>query len=147
MAVTGKTARISDALNYHLTLLVLSPVRRIAWRGLAFEPVKGEVYLEPSYLPNQSDYAAIGANAPRRHKGLYQITVVSPINAGEVTADEIADLVIEHFEAETITRNSQTVRIGSFDGSPGLPYRVSTFPSEGWNRTAVTVPWWTDTFI
>lgn len=147
MAVTGKTAAIANALKYRLSTLTLSPVRRIAWPNAAFAPVAGEIYLEPTVLPNRTDYGAVGANAPRRHQGLYQISVRGPaITPTPEVQDEIADLIIEHFEAETIISNGVTVRIGSFDGSPGLPYRVSALIESGWRNIPVTIPWWCDTF-
>lgn len=147
MTVTGKTASISDALSDRLRQLTLSPPRRVAWPGMVFTASVGEIYLEPRLLPNTTDFGAVGVNAPRRHRGLYQVTVYGPaIAASPEPQDEIVDRVIEHFVAQTITRNGVTVRIGSFDGSPSVPYPSSALIAKGWRSVAVTIPWWCDTW-
>lgn len=147
MATTGKTASIANALKYRLGQLTLSPTRRIAWPNIAFVPVDGEIYLEPRFLPNTADYGAVGANAPRRHRGLYQVGVRGPaLTPTPEAQDEVADAVIDHFAGQTISRNGVSVRIGSFDGSSGLPYRGSALTQSGWSIIPVTIPWWCDTF-
>jgi len=144
MATTGKLSGIEDALHYRLNALGLSAP--IAWPGAAFQPVVGQTYVAPSILPNRTDYAAVGSNSPRRHRGLYQVIIYSPINEGSLPAAEIADQIIEQFAGVTIDKNSLRVRIGSFDGSPALPYRGTSLDQDGWRLTPVTIPWWCDTF-
>lgn len=147
MTTTGKTASIGNALNYQLAQLTLSPARRIAWPNASFTPVANEIYLRPRFMPNRTDHAAVGVNAPSRHRGIYQIEVVGPARTpAPETQDEVVDAVIEHFKGQTIARNGVRVRIGSFDGSPGIPYRGSSLTVKGWAEIAVTIPWWCDTF-
>lgn len=145
MSVTGKTARIFEALNYRLSTLTLSPTRRVAWPNLSFVPVVGEIYLKPAHLPVRADYAAVGT-VMRRHTGLYQVSVFGPVNVTPVTQDEIVDLIVEHFAAQTITRNSQTVRIGRVDGESSVPTVAPELIEEGWRQVPITIPWYCDTF-
>lgn len=145
MPTVGKLSGIEDALNFRLSQLVLVPVRRVAWPSISFIATIGELYLEPSFMPNRSQVAEIGLM--RRHVGIYQIIVRGPINTDLAPLTEIADLIIEHFFDVTIVRNGLTVRVGSFDGGQSLPYRMSAFPNEGWRALPVTVPWYCDTFV
>lgn len=143
---TGKLTSIKEALDYKLSTLSLSPSRRVAYEGTVFEPVVGEIYLRSNFIPNQTDLGGVGINAPRRHRGIYQVTVAGPTNVGTVTQSEVADLVIEHFVQQTITRNGLTVRVGSYDGSPSVPYAAPMLIVDGWLNIPVTIPWWCDTF-
>lgn len=144
---TGKYVKIEDALSFRLASLALSPTRRVAWPRAAFDPVVGEIYLAPTFFPNGSDLGAVGINAPRRHRGIYQVTTRGP-KTGPLTleADEVADLVIEHFAQQTITQGGLSVRIGSFDGSPSVPSRSRAIEDGVWRAVPVSIPWWCDTF-
>lgn len=141
----GKHAIISEALDYRLSTLVTSPVCRIAHRSASFAPTIGETYLRPNYLPNATDYGAVGSTL-RRHVGLYQVDVVGPVNVGPVPQLEIVDAVIEWFVAQTIARNSLRIRIGTYDGNPGVPYPSPELIDGGWRTIPITIPWWCDTF-
>lgn len=142
---TGKNSRIAAALNTHLAALVLTPVHAIAWENKTYTRVIGTPFLEPSVLPNRTDVAAIGANAPRRHRGIYQVAVYGAQNVGEIPGTEIADRIVEHFaHGSVLAYESVRVRIGSFDGSPGVPYVSNAFNEDGWRITPVTIPYWCD---
>ena len=141
----GKHAIISEALGYRLSLLVMVPERRVAYPNISFSPIEGEIYLRSAYLPNQSDFGAVGSNL-RRHVGLYQVDVVGPTNAGPVPQLEVVDAVIEHFVGQNIVRNSKTIRIGAFDGSSGVPSAAPELIQDGWRTIPITIPWWCDTF-
>lgn len=141
---TGKTTSIGEALDWWLHELVLDPVRRIAERNQRFEPLIGEIYFRPTVLHARPDVGDIGS-AMRRYRGIYQIAIFGPPNGGAITQDEVADLVQEHF-VQQVLRRTVNVRIGSPDGSPSLPWRVSESTVKGWRNTPVNVPWWCDTF-
>lgn len=141
----GKHSIISEALDYRLNSISLSPSRRIANLGDSFQPVVGEIYLRPSYLPNRSDYAAVGTTL-RRHTGLYQVDVVGPTNQGNIPQIEVVDSVIEWFAGQIISRNSLHIRIGSYDGSGGVPYPSPELNAGGWRTIPITIPWWCDAF-
>lgn len=145
MPIVGKLARIEDALLERLADLTLSPAVPVAWPNIVYSPTVGQPYLEPTFLPNKTDYAGIGQSAPRRHFGLFSISVMGALNLGSAAASEIADSIIEHFAPPlSLDADGLDVRIGSFNGSNHVPWRGSAFPKDGWLMIAVSVPWYCD---
>ena len=129
-------------LNY---LRIMPAPYTVAWPNIDYVPTIGTPYLTPRFLPNRSDYAAVGANSSKRHRGLFQVTVHGAINGG--TADAaVADNIGAYYTGKIIAFETARVRIGSFDGSPGLPYRTAAIRDGAWNLTPVTIPWWSDEF-
>jgi hypothetical protein len=146
MPLTGATSKIEDALLAHLAELTLTPARRVAWPDTKFDPLGGEVYLTPSVLWNDSERGEIGPGAARRHVGILQVATYGPLAGDTVPQKEVVDAVIEHFDRENFTRNSVTVRIGSFTGGRGVPSRSSSMTDDGWRLIAVSIPFWCDVF-
>lgn len=142
---TGKNTSIGEALDYWLNSLVLTPTRRIAQRNLTFVPEVNEIYLRPTVLHANTDFGDIGARM-RRHRGIYLVGVFGPVNTGPTTQSEIADLIVEHFVSETISRNGVNVRIGTPDGGPGVPSQGTESSVGGWRNIPVSIPWWCDTY-
>jgi hypothetical protein len=146
MTIVGKNTGISEALNYHLSQLALSPTRNISWPNLSFTPSAGEIYLEPTFIPNRANYIGLNTSI-RRISGLYQINVFGPTKVSPVPQDEIADLVVEHYLGARINRNNVLVRVGLSDGGgsgSGVPYASPAIIADGWRMVPVTVPWWCD---
>lgn len=137
------TSDIENALYSHLRTLPSSPP--VAWPGRLYRPIEGVTHLVPRFFPNRSDYGAIGVNSPVRYRGLLQVTVKGAIDKG-IEDGSIADAIIDHFEMEIVEYNTIRVRIGSSDGSPGVPYRSASFTEGSWNLIPVTIPWWSDQF-
>lgn len=147
MAITGTTTSIEDALLWHLSVLVLAPVVPVAWPDIPFTPVVGTPYLEPTVLPNKTDFAGVGVGSPHRHFGLLQVNVHGPQGQGSAPTSEIADQIMEHFAPDTvIARNGVRVRIGAFDGGTAVPYRSQGFNGNGFRVIPVTIPYWCDIF-
>lgn len=146
MAVTGNTARIERALHRRLSQLALSPSRRVASPGEAFVPVVGEIYLASGTLWNNTERGEVGASAPKRYRGVFQVNVRGPHIGNPEPQTEVADAIIEHFDRQVITLNSVTVRIGSFDGGRSVPWRGSAIVDGGWRLIPVSVPFWCDVF-
>ena len=142
----GATTRIEKALLDKLRLLTLSPVRRVAWPGMSFVPVIGEIYLAPGILWNTSERGEVGSQAARRHVGIFQVNVRGPAIGNPETDAEIADLIIEHFDREVISHNSVLVRIGSFTGGRAVPWRGGAITDDGWRLIPVSIPFWCDVF-
>lgn len=146
MPTVGNLASIEDALMTYLGTLVLSPTVPVAWPDMPFTPTPGQTYLEPLFLPNQTDLAAIGTGAPERHRGLLQVMVHGVLGQGAIVNAEIADAVIEHFKYQLIDASGVRVRIGSYDGGPGVPWRTAAIRSDVSSNIPVTIPWWCDIF-
>lgn len=97
---TTPEALILSALNARLSALVLSPVLDIAWPNLAFTPPASGSYLRVDDLRNVTDRPRLANDAPQVHRGIYQVTVVAPLNGGEVVALETGGLIASHFWAQ-----------------------------------------------
>lgn len=146
MAPTGNTTRIEDALFFRLGQLMLTPTRRIAWPGSSFTPVVGEIYLAAGVLWNRIDRSEIGSAAAARHVGIFQVNVRGQAIGSPATDAEVVDAIINHFDRQTITHNSVTVRIGSFDGGRSAPWRGGAIADDGWRMIPVSIPFWCDIF-
>lgn len=143
----GKHSRIEDALLARLAALTLSPTVPVAWPNLSFTPTIGQPYLEPTFLPNKTEYGGIGPGAPIRHFGLFSVAVFGAVNVASSANSEIADSVIEHFAPPlTLDAEGLALFIGSFNGSNHRPWRSTAFPKDGWLMISVTVPWYCDAF-
>lgn len=133
---------IEEALLDYLRIMPAQTLV-IAWPNSIYTPVEGVSYLIPRFLPNRSDYAAIGGNSPKRHRGLFQVSIRGAIGSGTADAS-VADTIGAYYAGKIIAFETARVRIGSFDGSPGLPYRTAAIRDGTWNLTPVTIPWWSD---
>ena len=71
------------------------PALPVAWENVPFTPTTGATYLQAFLLPATTTGIDL-AGAGRTYRGVYQINVVAPLNAGpgaaEGIADELADL-------------------------------------------------------
>ncbi len=82
----------------------------IAWPNVAFKPTD-DAYLRVDNLRNATGRPFI-ANTPARHQGILQVTVLSPLDAGEIASLEIAGALADHFQPGTrLAFTGGTVRI------------------------------------
>ena len=88
-----------------------SPVLRIAYQNVAFEPVEGETYLRAFSIPARTGSDDL-AGEHRIYTGLFQITIVTPVGigsgAGEVLAENLAVLFALN---ERLSRDNFTVLV------------------------------------
>lgn len=131
-------ATVPSLLHAHLATLVLDPALRIAWPEVAFEPEADEPYLEANFFPNIVARQFVANGEEYAHEGLYQVTVVSPRNVGEIAAHEAAGLVVAHFDDATALVSAD----------PALTVRVTSKPSiaapirdAAYLRVPVTIRW------
>lgn len=140
MSLAGIEAALHDKLKS--VIASFTPVPPVAWPNKSYQPVVGTSFLMPRFFPNDSDWGELGQRLTR-HRGLYQVTVRGPIDSGNKDA-AVADNIIAGFKAAVCELGGVRVRIGSFDGTPGVPYRQGAFEDGSWNLTPVTIPWWSD---
>ncbi|QHJ77689.1 MAG: hypothetical protein [Bacteriophage sp.] len=72
----------------------------IAFPNVKFKPPDGN-YLEVRYLPNSNRNFLIGNDDPTQHIGILQITVITPLNVGQIKPYDIAGELVEHFKKGT----------------------------------------------
>lgn len=101
---------IRDTLEY--TLSQVAGLPSVAWENIAFNPTRTSSYVRPFLVPTRRIPAVRGLNPQIRYEGYFQVDCCSPANLGPQTADDLADSIIDAFEATTdLTYNSTTVSI------------------------------------
>ena len=73
----------------------------IAWENLDFKPATGTAFLRPDFVPVTRRPAVRGLNPQKRYDGLFVVFCYSPENVGPGAADDLADSIMEAFEATT----------------------------------------------
>ncbi len=88
-----------------------NPPLRVAYRNVKFTPKVGETYLISDNLPAVTDSLTLGGDHTV-YIGLYQITIVTPLNVGTKVATDIAESL------------SQTFKLNKQYGSGGLVVQI-----------------------
>lgn len=84
---------------------------RIAYQNQPFTPVTGETYLKAFLLPAPKTSDDL-AGAHRAYRGVFQVSVVAPINTGPGAAEGIADEIEAQFTLNLrLTQSPVTVQI------------------------------------
>lgn len=110
MASTTAEAKIAEALNAKLVALVLSPVLTIEWPNVTGSQPAG-VYLRVDDMRNVTGRPFIANDAPSQHQGIYQISVVSPINVGEIAGLETAGKIADWFQNARLSLSPRYIDI------------------------------------
>ncbi|MES2973363.1 MAG: phage tail terminator-like protein [Pseudomonadota bacterium] len=74
-----------------------APALPVAWENAAFDPEPVDMYLMGFLLPGDTTSADL-ARKNRRFVGLYQVTVVAPLNAGPGAVDAVVAELSELFD-------------------------------------------------
>jgi hypothetical protein len=99
MSITAIKTALESKLN------ALTPALSTAWEGVPFTPVSGTPYQSVNLLPSDTVNPSIG-DGHYREKGIFQVTLCYPANAGTKTATQRADLLCTHFKRGTTITNS-----------------------------------------
>lgn len=90
---------IRATLESHLSAMVGVP--SVAYENVSFEPPRGSDWCKTQLLPTMRKPACRGSNPQQRYQGVFTIFCYTPEGVGPSRADDLADLVIEHFDATT----------------------------------------------
>lgn len=107
-----------------------TPVLRIAYQGVAFEPQPGETYLAAFLLPAATNSITLDGS-DRVYTGIFQISVVAPAGTGTGSAEGIAD------ELDPLFPNGLRLSLGELSLITLSPVDVAA-PVMG--STTLTVP-------
>lgn len=89
--------------------------------NLPVDPIEGVSYLKSAFLPAEPFPAALGASAPNRCSGIFQVTVCAPVLQGRGHALEIAELVLANYpRGMKLLKGSTEVLIDRAGLNPGL---------------------------
>lgn len=81
--------------------LLLSEALPIVWPNDVSE-AHGQKYIRIQHLPNENVRLFQGSSDPHRRNGIFQLTVVRPLNEGSMPARKLSGEVAQHFAADTI---------------------------------------------
>lgn len=100
---------IRSALEVKLNSV--TDVPSIAWENLSFSPTTGQAYLKPRLIPTRREPAVRGLNPQMYYQGVFRIECYVPEGNGPSAADDLANKIIEAFEATTDVGSGTTVSI------------------------------------
>jgi hypothetical protein len=101
---------IRACLDTHLTGTVGLPA--VAHQNVPYEPTTGTAYVKVDMVPTSRRPAVRGLNPQQRYDGLYSILICTPENLGPGAGYDIADLLLDRFDATTdISLSGLTISI------------------------------------
>ena len=87
---------ISELLESHLYTIANQLNLQIVYENIAATP-NDEIYLKSNILPAITTSFDLDGES-RIYKGVYQISVVAPINTGKSSSQQIVESIIKHFQ-------------------------------------------------
>jgi hypothetical protein len=90
---------IRACLDTHLAGTVGLPA--VAHQNVPYEPTTGTTFVKVDMVPTSRRPAVRGLNPQQRYDGLYSILICTPENLGPGAGYDIADLLLERFNATT----------------------------------------------
>lgn len=101
---------IRACLDTHLAGTVGLPT--VAHQNVPYEPTTGTAYVKVDMVPTSRRPAVRGLNPQQRYDGLYSILICTPENLGPGAGYDIADLLLDRFDATTdISLSGLTISI------------------------------------
>lgn len=91
-------------------LEAIENIPTIIWENTSVKPSPEEPYIHPRMVPTVREPAVRGLNPQIYYQGYYMFDVYVPEGSGPSEADDLADLLIDEFEATTdITDGNLTI--------------------------------------
>ena len=90
---------ISELLESHLYTIANQLNLQIVYENIAATP-NDEIYLKSNILPAITTSFDLDGES-RIYKGVYQVSVVAPINTGKSRSQQIVESIIKHFQLNT----------------------------------------------
>lgn len=87
---------ISELLESHLYTIANQLNLQIVYENIAATP-NDEIYLKSNILPAITTSFDLDGES-RIYKGVYQVSVVAPINTGKSRSQQIVESIIKHFQ-------------------------------------------------
>ncbi len=111
---------IRAALEVKLTGIADLP--EVAWENLTFSPTTGQSFVKPRLVPTVREPAVRGLNPQQYYQGIFRVDCFVPEGLGPRAADDLADKIIDAFEATTdVTNGSTIVSIRYAEREQGMP--------------------------
>ena len=130
---------IRSALEVKLSTIPGIP--DIAYENVSYAPTTGSSFVQPRFIPVSRRPAVRGLNPQLRYEGVFKVFCFAPEGNGPSTADDLANKVLESFEAATdisfINSDNDTI-IVSIDYSE----RDNGFVDSPWYYVPVDIGWY-----
>lgn len=91
------------------TLNSVSGLPSVAWENVPFNPTTGQSYVKPRLLPTRREPAVRGLNPQMYYQGVFRVDCYVPEGAGPGAGDDLADKIIDAFEATTDVSYGSTI--------------------------------------
>lgn len=102
------------------TLAGITDIPDIAWENTNYEPQTGSSFVQPVFTPTNRVPAVRGSNPQQYYNGLFSVNVFTPADQGPGAGDELANTIIEAFDATTdLTANGKTISIRQAERTEG----------------------------
>jgi hypothetical protein len=103
---------ISELLESHLNIIANRLNLPIIYENIEAAP-NDEIYLKSTVLPAMTTSFDLAGNS-RIYKGVYQVSIVAPINTGKSRSQQISEAIIKHFQLNTeLTKDNFSLYINS----------------------------------
>ena len=100
----------------------ISGLPEVAWENLTYSPTTGTSFVKPSLVPTVREPAVRGLNPQIYYQGIFRVDCFVPEGLGPAAADDLADKIIDAFEATTdVTNGSTNVSIRYAEREQGMP--------------------------
>ena len=114
----------------------------IACENVSFSPTTGQSFISCQYVPTLRRPAVRGLNPQQRYQGIFVVTAYAPEGNGPSTADDLANKVIEAFEATTkidyTNSDLETITV-----SIDYAERQQGFLDSPWYYIPINIGWYT----
>ena len=131
---------IRAALETHLSNV--SGIPSVAYENVSFEPQTGTSFLKVAFVPTSRRPAVRGLNPQQRYDGVFQVLVYAPEGNGPATADDLANKVIEAFEATTKIEYTNS-DLETITVSIDYAERQQGFLDSPWYYVPINIGWYT----
>jgi hypothetical protein len=135
-------ASIYDSIRAALEVKLsnVAGIPTIAYENVSFSPVTGQAFVQPRLIPVTRRPAVRGPNPQQRYDGVFRVFCYVPEGQGPAAADDLANKVIEAFDATTdisFTSGDTTVIV-----SVDYAERDNGFVDSPWYYVAVNIGWY-----
>lgn len=83
------------------TLNSVSDLPSVGWENVQFSPTTGQPYVTARLIPTRREPAVRGTNPQMFYQGVFRVECYVPEDTGPSQGDDLADKIIEAFEAAT----------------------------------------------
>jgi hypothetical protein len=90
-------------------LSTVTNVPSIGWENAQFSPTTGQPYVKPRLMPTRREPAVRGPNPQMYYQGIFRIECYVPEGVGPSAGDDLADKIMEAFEATTDVSQGSTI--------------------------------------